>query len=52
MTLDDVLGKIINHEMLIEEAQHVKNLSKGGSSFQENKILLSKLARRARETKL
>jgi hypothetical protein len=29
MTLDDVLGKIINHEMLIEEAQHVKNLSKG-----------------------
>jgi hypothetical protein len=29
MTLDDVLGKIINHEMLVEEAQHVKNLSKG-----------------------
>jgi hypothetical protein len=28
MTLDDVLGKIINHEMLVEEAQHVKNLSK------------------------
>jgi hypothetical protein len=29
ITLDDVLGKIINHEMLVEEAQHVKNLSKG-----------------------
>jgi hypothetical protein len=28
MPLDDVLGKIINHEMLVEEAQHVKNLSK------------------------
>jgi hypothetical protein len=27
MTLDDVLGKIINHEMLVEEAQHVKNIS-------------------------
>jgi hypothetical protein len=23
MTLDDVLGKIINHKMLVEEAQHV-----------------------------
>jgi hypothetical protein len=29
LTLDDVLGKIINHDMLVEEAQHVKNLSKG-----------------------
>jgi hypothetical protein len=29
MTLDDVLGKIIDHEMLVEEANHVKNLSKG-----------------------
>jgi hypothetical protein len=29
MTLDDVLGKIINHEMLVEDVQHVKNLSKG-----------------------
>jgi hypothetical protein len=28
MSLDDVLGKIINHEMLVEEAQHIKNLSK------------------------
>jgi hypothetical protein len=28
MTLNDVLGKIINHEMLVEEANHVKNLSK------------------------
>jgi hypothetical protein len=29
MTPDDVPGKIINHEMLIEEAQHIMNLSKG-----------------------
>jgi hypothetical protein len=29
MSPDDVLGKIINHEILVEEAQHVKNLSKG-----------------------
>jgi hypothetical protein len=32
MTLDDILGKIINHEMLIEEATHTKNLSKGITS--------------------
>jgi hypothetical protein len=48
MTPDDVLGKIINHEMLVEEAQFVKNLSKG-IIFQENKTLHSKLARRARK---
>jgi hypothetical protein len=29
MTPNDVLTKIINHEMLVEEANHVKNLSKG-----------------------
>jgi hypothetical protein len=51
MTPDDVVGKIINHEMLDEEAQHVKNLSKG-SSLQENKTLLLKLASRARVRKL
>jgi hypothetical protein len=28
MTPDDVLDKIINHEILVEEAKHVKNLSK------------------------
>jgi hypothetical protein len=32
MTLDDVLGRIINHEMLIKEANHVNNLSKGITS--------------------
>jgi hypothetical protein len=48
MTPDDVLGKIINHEMLVEEAQFVKNLSKG-IIFQENKTLHSKLARRERK---
>jgi hypothetical protein len=29
MTPDDALGKIINHDMLVEEVNHVKNLSKG-----------------------
>jgi hypothetical protein len=51
MTPDDVLGKIINHETLVDKAQHVKNSSRG-SFFQENKALISKLARRARERKL
>jgi hypothetical protein len=32
MTPDDVHGKIINHEMLVEEANHVKNLSRGITS--------------------
>jgi hypothetical protein len=38
MTLDDVLGKIINHEMLVEEAQHVKNLSKSIISSRKQDI--------------
>jgi hypothetical protein len=29
MSSDDVLSQIMNHEMYIEEANHVKNLSKG-----------------------
>jgi hypothetical protein len=32
MTLVDVLRKIINHEMLIKEVNHVMNLSKGITS--------------------
>jgi hypothetical protein len=32
MTTDDVIGKIINHEMLVEEDNHVKNISKGITS--------------------
>jgi hypothetical protein len=38
MTLDDVLGKIINHEMLAEEANHVKNMSKGITSSRKQDI--------------
>jgi hypothetical protein len=26
---DDVLGRIMNHEMYIKETNHIKNLSKG-----------------------
>jgi hypothetical protein len=32
MTSDDVIGKIINHDMLVKEATYVKNLSKGITS--------------------
>jgi hypothetical protein len=41
MPLDDVLGKIINHEMLVEEANHVKNLSKGITSSRKQGITLT-----------
>jgi hypothetical protein len=51
MTLDDVLVKIINHEIFVEEANHVKNLSRG-ILLQENKTLLSKLGRREKARKL
>jgi hypothetical protein len=32
MTSDDVLGRIINHKMYIEEVNHIKNLYKGVST--------------------
>jgi hypothetical protein len=32
MSSDDVLERIINHEMYIEEANHIKNLYKGIST--------------------
>jgi hypothetical protein len=38
MTPDDVLGKIISHEMLVEEVQHVKKLSKGVISSKKQDI--------------
>jgi hypothetical protein len=38
MTPDDVLRKIINHEMLVEEATHVKNLSKDITSSRKQDI--------------
>jgi hypothetical protein len=38
MTLDDVLERIINHEMLIEKVNHVKNLSKSITSSKNQDI--------------
>jgi hypothetical protein len=32
MTSDDILGRIMNHEMNIQEANNIKNLYKGVSS--------------------
>jgi hypothetical protein len=51
MTSDDVLGRIMNHEMNIQEANNIKNLYKV-SQPPRNKILLSKLLTRARRRKL
>jgi hypothetical protein len=38
MTPNDVLEIIINHEMLLEESNYVKNLCKGVSSFKKQDI--------------
>jgi hypothetical protein len=38
MTLDDVLERIINHEMLIEEANHAKNFFKCITSLRKQDI--------------
>jgi hypothetical protein len=51
MTSDDVLGRIMNHEINIQEANNIKNLYKV-SQPPRNKILLSKLLTRARRRKL
>jgi hypothetical protein len=40
MTSDDVLGRIINHEMYIEEFNHIKNLYKGVSTSKKQDIAL------------
>jgi hypothetical protein len=40
MISDDVLGKIINHEMLVEEVKFVKNLSNGIVSTKKDNIAL------------
>jgi hypothetical protein len=40
MTSDDVLGRIINHEMYIEEVNHIKNLYKGIITTKKQDIAL------------
>jgi hypothetical protein len=40
MTSDDVLGRIINHEMNIQEANNIKNLYKGVSTSKKQDIAL------------
>jgi hypothetical protein len=39
MSSDDVLGRIMNHEMYIEEANHVKNISKCITTPRKQKIV-------------
>jgi hypothetical protein len=41
MTFDDVLGRIMNHEMNIQEANNIKNLYKGVSTFKKQDIALN-----------
>jgi hypothetical protein len=38
MSSDDVLGRIMNHEMYIEEANRGKNLSKGITTTRKQEI--------------
>jgi NACalpha-BTF3-like transcription factor len=38
MSSDDVLGRIMDHEIYIEEANHVKNLSKGITTTRKQEI--------------
>jgi hypothetical protein len=40
ITFDDVLRRIINHEMYIEEANHIKNLYKGVTTTKKQEISL------------
>jgi hypothetical protein len=38
MSSDDVFGRIMNHEMYIEEANYIKNLSKGITTTRKQEI--------------
>jgi hypothetical protein len=40
MAFDDMLERIINHEMYIEEANHIKNLYKGVTTTKKQEIAL------------
>jgi hypothetical protein len=40
-TSNDVLGRIMNHEMYIEEANHIKNLYKGITTTKKQEIALN-----------
>jgi hypothetical protein len=40
MTPNDILARIINHELLLEEARYVKNLSKGVVSTKKDGVAL------------
>jgi hypothetical protein len=40
MKLYDIVARIINHELLLEEARYVKNLSKGIVSIKKDVVAL------------
>jgi hypothetical protein len=49
MTSDDVLGRIMNHEMNIQEANNIKNLYKGVSTSKKQDILSKETRARKRK---
>jgi hypothetical protein len=52
MTSDDVLRKIINHEMYIKKVNHIKNLYKGVTTTKKHDIALMASNKRVRRSKL
>jgi hypothetical protein len=50
MKLEDILVRIINHELLLEEARYVKNLSKGIVST-KNDVVALKSSKKKRRNK-
>jgi hypothetical protein len=52
MTPDDVLARIINHGLLLEEAKYVKNLSKGIVSAKRDDIALKAIKKGKKEQML
>jgi hypothetical protein len=51
MTSDDMLGRIMNHEMNIQEANNIKNLYKGVSTSKKQDIAL-KATNKSKKKKL
>jgi hypothetical protein len=50
MTSDDVLGRIMNHEINIQEANNIKNFYKGISASKKQDIALK--ARKSKKKKV
>jgi hypothetical protein len=49
MKPEDILARIINHELLLEEARYVKNLSKGIVSTKKDVVALKASKKRKKK---